>query len=201
MREHAQEIGSFNATLEHEVEERTHQLTLLNSKLKELANTDELTKIDNRRHFFLLATQYFYASQRNNMELHIFSLDIDLFKQVNDTYGHATGDEVLKFFCQSIKDIIRQSDLFGRIGGEEFCICIQNTTLEGATILAEKIRESIQNTTAIVDNKELPKITVSIGISSLQKGDKEIFDIIKRSDEALYRAKRNGRNQVQIILK
>lgn len=201
LREHAQEIGSFNATLEHEVEERTHQLTLLNSKLKELANTDELTKIDNRRHFFLLATQYFYASQRNNMELHIFSLDIDLFKQVNDTYGHATGDEVLKFFCQSIKDIIRQSDLFGRIGGEEFCICIQNTTLEGATILAEKIRESIQNTTAIVDNKELPKITVSIGISSLQKGDKEIFDIIKRSDEALYRAKRNGRNQVQIILK
>lgn len=201
LKEHAQEIGNFNATLEHEVEERTHQLTLLNSKLKELANTDELTKIDNRRHFFLLATQYFYSSRRNNMELHIFSLDIDLFKHVNDTYGHAIGDEVLKYFCDTIKGIIRQSDLFGRIGGEEFCICIQNTTLEGALTLAEKIRESIQNSTAIVNNKQLPKITVSIGISSLQKGDKEIFDIIKRSDEALYRSKRNGRNQVQIILK
>lgn len=200
LREHAIEIGNFNATLEHEVEERTHQLTLLNSKLKELANTDELTKIDNRRHFFLLATQYFYASKRNNTELHIFSLDIDLFKQVNDTYGHAIGDEVLKSFCHTVKEIIRQSDLFGRIGGEEFCICIQNTTLEGATILAEKIRECVQNTTAIVDTKELPKITVSIGISSLHKADNEIFDIIKRSDEALYRAKRNGRNQVQIIL-
>ncbi|QIR75419.1 diguanylate cyclase [Sulfurospirillum diekertiae] len=201
LREHAIEIGNFNATLEHEVEERTHQLTLLNSKLKELANTDELTRIDNRRHFFLLATQYFYSSKRNNLELYIFSLDIDLFKQVNDTYGHAIGDEVLKSFCHTIKEIIRQSDLFGRIGGEEFCICIQNTTLEGATTLAEKIRESIQNTTTIVGTQELPKITVSIGISSIQKGDNEIFDIIKRSDEALYRAKRNGRNQVQIILK
>lgn len=201
LREHAIEIENFNATLEHEVEERTHQLTLLNSKLKELANTDELTRIDNRRHFFLLATQYFYSSKRNNLELYIFSLDIDLFKQVNDTYGHAIGDEVLKSFCHTIKEIIRQSDLFGRIGGEEFCICIQNTTLEGATTLAEKIRESIQNTTTIVGTQELPKITVSIGISSIQKGDNEIFDIIKRSDEALYRAKRNGRNQVQIILK
>ena len=201
LREHAIEIENFNATLEHEVEERTHQLTLLNSKLKELANTDELTRIDNRRHFFLLATQYFYSSKRNNLELYIFSLDIDLFKQVNDTYGHAIGDEVLKSFCHTIKEIIRQSDLFGRIGGEEFCICIQNTTLEGATTLAEKIRESIQNTNTIVGTQELPKITVSIGISSLQKGDNEIFDIIKRSDEALYRAKRNGRNQVQVILK
>lgn len=201
LQEHAHEIGNFNATLEHEVEERTHQLTLLNSKLKELANTDELTRIDNRRHFFLLATQYFYSSKRNNTELHIFSLDIDLFKQVNDTYGHAIGDEVLKSFCHNVKETIRQSDLFGRIGGEEFCIYIQNTTLEGATILAEKIRERVQNEITIVNHAELPKITVSIGISSLQKGDREIFDIIKRSDEALYRAKRNGRNQVQIILK
>ena len=200
LREHAQEIEHFNDTLEHEVKERTHQLTVLNAKLKELANTDELTRIDNRRHFFLMATQYFHASKRNGTELHMLSLDIDFFKRVNDEYGHAMGDEVLKYFCHTIKETIRESDIFGRIGGEEFCICIQNTTLEGAITLAEKIRERIQATTAIVNNKELPKITVSIGISSLKKGDNEIFDIIRRSDEALYRAKRNGRNQVQIIL-
>jgi len=173
---------------------------VLNAKLKELANTDELTRIDNRRHFLLMGTQYFHASKRNGTELHMLSLDIDFFKRVNDEYGHAMGDEVLKYFCHTIKETIRESDIFGRIGGEEFCICIQNTTLEGAITLAEKIRERIQATTAIVNNKELPKITVSIGISSLKKGDNEIFDIIRRSDEALYRAKRNGRNQVQIIL-
>jgi diguanylate cyclase (GGDEF)-like protein len=197
LRERTGEIENFNATLEQEVDERTHQLSLLNSKLKDLANTDELTKIDNRRHFLLLATQYFHLAKRNAMELHILSLDIDFFKHVNDTYGHAKGDDVLKFFAKSIKEIIRKSDLFGRIGGEEFSICIQNTPLDGARILAEKIRESIERTTG--GAQDLPAITVSIGISSLKESDKEVFDIMQRSDEALYIAKRNGRNQVQIL--
>ncbi|WP_041960299.1 diguanylate cyclase [Sulfurospirillum arsenophilum] len=197
LRDRTNEIQNFNETLEQEVQQRTHELSLLNSKLKELANTDELTKIDNRRHFLLMATQYFHMAKRNAMELHILSLDIDFFKHVNDTYGHAKGDEVLKFFCKTIKEMIRQSDIFGRIGGEEFCICIQNTSLDGARILAEKIRECIERTTGNTQN--LPAITVSIGISSLKESDKEVFDIIKRSDEALYDAKRKGRNQVQIL--
>lgn len=197
LQEHSNEIEHFNETLEQEVEQRTHELNVLNSKLKELANTDELTKIDNRRHFLLLATQYFHMAKRNSMSLHVLSLDIDFFKNVNDTYGHAKGDDVLKFFAKTIKKIIRQSDLFGRIGGEEFAICIQNTPLNGADVLAEKIRESIEMSTK--GEKGLPAITVSIGISSMKEGDKEIFDIIQRSDVALYEAKRNGRNQVQIL--
>lgn len=195
--ERTNEVEHFNETLEKEVEQRTYELSLLNSKLKDLANTDELTKIANRRYFLLMATQYFYTAKRNQMGLHIFSLDIDFFKHVNDTYGHATGDDVLKFFCKSIKGLMRESDLFGRIGGEEFCICIQNTSLEGARILAEKIREHIERETGSARN--LPAITVSIGISSLKEDDKEVFDIMKRSDQALYVAKRNGRNQVQIL--
>lgn len=195
--ERTNEVEHFNETLEHEVQQRTHELSLLNSKLKDLANTDELTKIDNRRHFLLMATQYFHTAKRNQMELHILSLDIDFFKHVNDTYGHAMGDEVLKFFCKNIKELIRQSDLFGRIGGEEFSICIQNTPLEGARILAEKIRERIERATG--SSQSLPAITVSIGISSLKEEDKEVFDVMKRSDQALYTAKRNGRNQVQIL--
>ncbi len=195
---HAHEIEHFNETLEQEVEERTHALSLLNTKLKELANTDELTKIDNRRHFFLLATQYFYTAKRNKSALHVLSLDIDFFKNVNDTYGHAKGDDILKFFCDQIQQLIRESDLFGRIGGEEFSICIQNDTDEGALIFAEKIRSTIESSTK---NKlpELPPITVSIGISGYQESDNDIFDIVKRSDEALYLAKNNGRNQVQIL--
>jgi len=198
LRRHTKEIEHFNETLEHEVEERTHALSLLNAKLKELANTDELTNIDNRRHFLLLSTQYFYTAKRNKTKLHVLSLDIDFFKKVNDTYGHATGDDVLKFFCQQIQKLMRESDLFGRIGGEEFCICIQNTSQKGAYLLAEKIRATIESSTK---NRlpEIPPITVSIGISSYQERDNDIYDIIQRSDEALYRAKNNGRNQVQIL--
>jgi diguanylate cyclase (GGDEF)-like protein len=196
LRRHAKQIERFNETLEREVDERTHALTLLNAKLKELANTDELTKIDNRRHFLLLATQYFYAAKRNKSPLHILSLDIDWFKNVNDTYGHAVGDDVLKFFTQQILTLIRESDLFGRVGGEEFAICLQNTSHEGALTLAEKIRSHIESST----QHQLPKfppITVSIGISSIHEEDDDVFDIMKRADKALYKAKNNGRNQVQ----
>ena len=162
-----------------------------------MTQTDELTKITSRRHFFQLGQTYFATAKRNQTSLHILSLDIDFFKSVNDTYGHAVGDEILKLFSKTIQRLIRESDLFGRIGGEEFSICIQNTSLEGARILAEKIRECIERETGSSQN--LPAITVSIGISSLKEDDKEVFDIIKRSDQALYAAKKNGRNQVQIL--
>ena len=137
---------------EQEVNERTHELSLLNAKLKDLANIDELTKIANRRYFFLLATQYFHAAKRNNTPLHILSIDIDWFKKVNDTYGHAMGDEVLKAFCKHVQSSLRQSDLFGRIGGEEFCVCIQNTPLKGAKILAEKIRHKVEVSRESINN-------------------------------------------------
>lgn len=194
-----QEIETFNNTLEHEVEQRTKELRLLSEKLKELANTDELTKIDNRRHFFHLATQYFHTAKRNKTELYILSLDIDFFKHINDTYGHDAGDEILKLFTKNIKEMMRESDLFGRIGGEEFCVCLQNTTLEGTVILAEKIRSRIEHVFYKHSPQELLHVTVSIGISGLCEADTEIFDIVKRADKALYLAKENGRNQVQII--
>ena len=194
-----QEVETFNNTLEHEVEQRTKELKLLSEKLRELANTDELTKIDNRRHFFQLATQYFYTAKRNQTELFILSLDIDFFKHINDTYGHNAGDEILKLFAKNIKEMMRESDVFGRIGGEEFCICLQNTNLEGAVTFAEKIRSRIEHTYYRHSREELLHVTVSIGISGLYPTDTEIFDSANRADKALYIAKNNGRNQVQVI--
>ena len=195
----AREIENFNNTLEEEVVQRTHELKILNEKLKELANTDELTRIDNRRHFMQLATMYFHSAKRNNTELYILSLDIDFFKKVNDTYGHAIGDEILKLICKTTNKILRQSDIFGRIGGEEFCICLQNSSLEGARTLAETIRIAIETTPYKISLEEQLHVTVSIGIAGLRDEDKDILEVMQRADNALYKAKGNGRNQVQIF--
>ena len=102
-------------------------------------------------------------------------------------------------FAKNIQEMMRESDLFGRIGGEEFCVCLQNTTLEGASILADKIRARIEHVFYKHSPKELLHVTVSIGISGLCASDTEIFDIVKRADKALYLSKKNGRNQVQIV--
>ncbi len=184
--------------MEEEVKERTHELTLLNTKLKELANTDELTKIHNRRHFLQLASFYFHSAKRHRLPLYILSLDIDFFKHVNDTYGHHVGDDVLKLFCTTVTKSLRKDDLFGRIGGEEFSICVQNTPLEGILILAEKIRASVEESVYKKGHDLLIRITVSIGISGITPSDETIFDIMKRSDDALYIAKESGRNQVRV---
>lgn len=198
LKTHAKEIERFNVTLEEEVKERTHELTLLNTKLKELANTDELTKIHNRRHFLQLASFYFHSAKRHGLPLYIMTLDIDFFKNVNDTYGHHTGDEVLKLLCTTVSQSLRKDDLFGRIGGEEFSICVQNTPLEGVLILAEKIRASVEVSSYKKSFDALISITISIGISGITPSDETIFDIMKRSDDALYIAKESGRNQVRV---
>jgi len=192
-------IESFNTTLEEEVKERTRQLSLVNQKLKEMTQTDELTKITSRRHFFQLGQTYFATAKRNQTSLHILSLDIDFFKSVNDTYGHAVGDEILKLFSKTIQRLIRESDLFGRIGGEEFCLCIQNTSDEGALILAEKIRSHIETMRYFTKSHTPLHVTVSIGIASYQTTDKEFADSVRRSDEALYQAKNSGRNRVCVL--
>lgn len=197
--EHAKEIEHFNETLEAEVNERTHELTLLNHKLKELANTDELTKIHNRRHFLQLTSFAFHGAKRHHFSLFMLSIDIDFFKNINDTYGHLVGDEVLKKLCDTIGKLLRNDDIFGRIGGEEFSICVQNAPLEGVLILAEKIRTQVEKTPYHAACQLNITVTVSIGISGLLESDETIFDMMKRADEALYLAKANGRNQIRVL--
>ncbi|MEA2111602.1 MAG: ABC transporter substrate-binding protein [Campylobacterota bacterium] len=183
-------LKGFNSKLESEVKERTKEL-------KKLAHTDALTGIYNRGYFIHLAKSYFDLAKRNGTPLQVLSLDIDYFKHINDTYGHSVGDEVLKLFTSSIEKYLRKSDIFGRIGGEEFVICLQNTPNDGAMIFAQKLLEVVEKASYTLENGEKISCTVSIGIAHLN--DEESFEeLLKNSDEALYAAKNSGRNRASI---
>lgn len=184
----------YNKELDTAVKEKTKELIEVNKKLKVLANKDFLTGISNRAHFMKFASKYFEIARRNDENLQMLSLDLDHFKKINDTYGHHAGDCVLKEFTKKVSELLRKSDIFGRMGGEEFCIALQHTSLDGAKMFAKRICESIEKMEMDCDG-ELIYITVSIGIASLD-GEKNIEDLIKKSDIALYEAKEKGRNQV-----
>jgi len=186
--------------LEAEVQVRTEELTQANIRLKELASTDELTKVFNRRMFFEVAIKYFKTAARNKQPLTFFMLDIDHFKNINDTYGHHIGDEVLKLYASSISNLLREGDLFGRLGGEEFGVILQETDLEGSMAIAEKIRQTVEN--LVYQEEDITvTMTTSIGISQQLDSDHSVSDIQKRADEAVYEAKNTGRNKWVVTLK
>lgn len=187
---------AFNSYLNIMVRKRTHELVQANEALKFLSQTDELTQIANRRQFFQMAQQYFNVAKRNDTPLALLYLDIDWFKNINDGYGHDVGDEVLKLFVRTIEKSLRKSDLFGRVGGEEFSILLQNSSDNDALITANKMRKSIEETPYVSNKNEIINFTVSIGISSLDREKNKFSDLIKSADNALYKAKERGRNRV-----
>jgi diguanylate cyclase (GGDEF)-like protein len=164
----------------------------LEQKLENLATTDSLTQVNNRYKINAEIDKHIARSKRYGEPFSILMLDIDHFKQVNDTYGHYVGDVVLKDLSKIVKHNIRQVDSFGRWGGEEFILILENTQKESAIQIAEKIRDIISITT-IADHY---KITVSIGVSEYQQ-DELKSALLQRVDTALYEAKENGRNQVR----
>ena len=173
-----------------ELEIQKHQKE--NIKLEELAFIDPLTGALNRRKFEELSTQELKRSNRYKSNLSFLMLDIDHFKSINDTYGHAIGDEILKHFSSICLDMARSLDIVARIGGEEFIIMLPETTSEGAYIFAERFREKIYSSEVHIEDKTV-KYSVSIGVAILNK-DKEVKDILQRADKALYKAKESGRN-------
>jgi len=170
-----------------------------NLKLEEMAYIDPLTGTLNRRKFEELSTIEFKRSLRYTKNLTLLMLDIDHFKAINDTYGHAVGDEVLKHFTSVCLKMARSLDVIARVGGEEFVVMLPETDEEGAYVFAERFRKSIESSSVTI-NEHIINYTVSIGISVLHVDeDKHISDIIKRADEALYRAKESGRNRTVIF--
>jgi len=187
----------YEKRLETEVQEKTIDLKNANIHLQELLNTDTLTNIASRRFFLEHLERDIHHTNRNKVPLTLISLDIDNFKIVNDTYGHDIGDEVLKFFCRIVSSSLRKSDLFGRVGGEEFCISCYNTKLNGALHLAQKIRESVEKS-IFSQNEMVIKITCSIGISEFVL-DSSLDNLIKNADIALYKAKETGKNKIELF--
>jgi diguanylate cyclase (GGDEF)-like protein/PAS domain S-box-containing protein len=167
----------------------------LEEQLKELATTDPLTGCYNRRHFFELGEREFQRSKRYGHPLSLLMLDIDHFKKINDTYGHPIGDRTLKEMTETCLSTLRESDLLGRIGGEEFAILFVEAGLESAVNLAERIRKALSEI-GIQAEKETVSFTVSIGVSASREDDTGLEDILKRTDDALYKAKNSGRNRV-----
>jgi len=161
-------------------------------QLREYAERDALTGVFNRRKFYEVLEQEKERAVRYARSLSLIMFDIDHFKAVNDTYGHAAGDTVLKATASVVADHIRKADVLGRIGGEEFAVAATETTAESALVLAEKIRCAIEMTV----HEHTGKITVSIGVSTYDNG-LTLDEFFRRADKALYAAKNNGRNRVE----
>lgn len=173
--------------------EREH-LKELNKQLKELSQTDTLTKLSNRLKVDSVLQDEIYKSEVRGRTFSIILLDIDHFKQVNDKYGHQIGDKVLIDFANILTKHSRRTDLVGRWGGEEFIIILPDTTLDGALSMAENIRKSVSE----YSFNEVGQKTASLGVGEYNK-DLDISEVIGKIDDALYRAKENGRNRVEFI--
>lgn len=161
----------------------------------DMALTDPLTGCKNRRFFMEVGEHEIERSRRSATPLAVALLDIDRFKSINDSLGHAVGDVAIKALVGIALKTIRASDVMGRIGGEEFAVLLPDTTLEAAMVAAEKLREQIA--AAVVETPEIAlTITASIGVTVLADTDDGITAALDRADQALYQAKQTGRNRV-----
>lgn len=169
----------------------------LEEQLKSQSITDALTEIPNRRAFEMRIDTEIKRSNRQGNNLALIMVDIDYFKNVNDTYGHSGGDETLKSVAQMIQNKIRCADFVARFGGEEFVILLPDTDLNGAISTAENIRKIIESfKIKLADSKET-SVTISLGVAE-RKGKESAEDILRKADTALYNAKENGRNRVVV---
>jgi diguanylate cyclase (GGDEF)-like protein len=164
--------------------------------LLQLATTDGLTGISNRRAFLERAQQEMLRSRRFGRPLALLMLDIDHFKRINDRHGHAVGDAALRSLAATVRGQLRQVDLFGRLGGEEFVVLLPETSAAAALEVAERIRAAVSRARVPTAAGDL-QFTVSIGVVGLDAGDADFDALLSRSDQALYRAKERGRDRVE----
>jgi diguanylate cyclase (GGDEF)-like protein len=162
-------------------------------ELKRLATTDGLTGVLNRRHWMEQGLVHFNLARRHGRGLVVLMLDIDFFKRINDTYGHQAGDRALVMFAAALRQVVRQPDLVGRYGGEEFCVLLPMSDPAAAEAVDQRLRAALVRDV----NPALGfDVTFSAGVAALREGEVGLEDIIARADQALYAAKQGGRNRL-----
>ena len=181
-----------------ELEEELAKKATLEKHLKHLASTDPMTELYNRRAFFDICSTEIRSAQYHKKPLTALIIDIDHFKNINDTYGHDVGDKVIIALAKLMNQTMRTSDYIARIGGEEFAVLMPQTDTISAYQIADRLRENVSKE-SINTGTECLQITVSIGLSHLDTEDEDIHMLMKRADTALYKAKETGRNQVCTI--
>lgn len=190
----ATKVRENTANLERRVQERTEELAAANMELQVMASTDALTGLYNRRAFMDLGENELKRAARKSVWPSILILDLDHFKRINDSWGHAAGDEVLRVMSVVLKQELREIDVFGRLGGEEFIALLPETALENAFNVAERVRSAIETTPINVEGRAI-FVSASIGVACGEAGC-SLDEIIAKADSALYRAKSEGRNRV-----
>ncbi|KGM06683.1 hypothetical protein LP43_1907 [Methylophaga thiooxydans] len=177
------------------------QMTLdlhhMENKMRHLASYDDLTELLSRRAFLTSSQKLFSLMNRSHKSFSIAYIDIDDFKKINDSYGHAVGDEVLKSFAVILEDHTRSSDVVGRIGGEEFAIALPDTGAHGAARVVELIRKVSEQQMLTASSKATLSYTISIGISTSDSNNTQTLEqLIQQADRALYEAKVAGKNRI-----
>ncbi len=185
-------ILGFSVVLRDVTENKTSS-----EEIRRLLTTDQLTGVLNRARFFELAESELMRSRRFKQPISCLMIDLDHFKGVNDTYGHAAGDTVLEAVAAVFRRSLRSIDIVGRVGGEEFAVVLPTVSLEGARSIGELLRREVSSLCPVLDGAPVP-VTISIGCAELEHGEGAIDRLLKSADAALYAAKRDGRNRVSV---
>jgi len=173
------------------------QLQTSNAELKRLSSTDRLTGLNNRGHWEEGLKSEYARHQRYQSMAALVMFDIDHFKKVNDTYGHQAGDKVIQGVAKLVHGLVRNTDIAGRYGGEEFAVLLPDTDAAGAKIFAERLRLSVEAMQVTHDEKLIP-ITISLGVADLSRRSNDHQQLIEWADHALYASKKGGRNRTTL---
>jgi diguanylate cyclase len=187
-------MGELQKSLQN-MKKEINQVQQRTKSLEQEVLSDSLTNIHNRRAYELRIDEELQRFHRYNQQFSLVLFDVDLFKQVNDQYGHRAGDKCLKEIINRIKPCLRKVDFLARYGGEEFIIILAGTNKENAQKVAEKARQLIENTRFLYQGQEIP-VTISLGVTQVEAEDKDTQILFSRVDAAMYTAKKGGRNRV-----
>jgi diguanylate cyclase (GGDEF)-like protein len=176
--------------------ETERSLSAVKEEMVRLAHTDSLTGLHNRRFFMQRLDEEIERVRRHGGSLSVLIFDLDHFKKVNDTHGHDMGDHVLKSVADASMDIKRITDVAARVGGEEFALLLPETNQDGAMKLAHRLRAAIEAVSTPRTDRSSVEITASVGVATVSQSSKDVENVLRHADEALYKAKHLGRNTV-----